>query len=319
MRRTDIRNLSKTARRGAFSLIELLVVIAIIAALMALSAAAVIKFLGSQQVANTRSTLDRTQSQLNKAWSKVKDQANREEIPPAINTWIMTNLAGNDPNAQGRARVIYVKLKLRQAFPMNFNEALNPTPLPALPSYTAYLKGKMGITGSSGAVYESSACVLMALERGVSGAGVDVSDLTKGGASGTVVAPSGANLPFLADAWNHPLFFSRVPAGNLYLNPSTPTSTANPYPLSGGIICYSQPGANDPGDPQGYLQMAAWGATFGSTYSALTLQVLAKGNTSYKLAPMLASAGMDGARQFDPITFAPTTLGTDDLFSTPEK
>ena len=115
-------------------------VIAIIAALMALSASAVMKFMGVQQNNNTQSTLDRTQSQLGKAWSKVKDEANkRTDFPAAIEPWIRTNLAGNDANATGRMRVIYMKLKLRQAFPMNFNEAVNPSPLPPLQAYATYL------------------------------------------------------------------------------------------------------------------------------------------------------------------------------------
>jgi Tfp pilus assembly protein FimT len=193
--------------RASFKLIELLVVIAIIAALMALSASAVIKFLGSQEEANTKATFNKVQSQLNKAWSKVKDEAYKapmtEIVPanavppptPSTNTagkWIQANLAGTDANATNRTRALYVKLKLRQAFPMNFAEALNvpytnpelanwdlstavpASPLPALPAYQTYL-GSMGITGSSAttASYESSVCLLMALQRGVSGAGIN--------------------------------------------------------------------------------------------------------------------------------------------------
>ncbi len=88
------------------------------------------------------------------------------------------------------------------------------------------------------------------------------------------------------------------------------------------MTCYSQPGNNDPGDPQGYLQAPAWGATFGPAFSALTLQVLATGNTSYKLAPMVASGGPNnwiksgGIPPLDPITFY-TTPGSGALFSTP--
>jgi len=314
MRRNEIRTLSKTDRR-AFTLIELLVVIFIIATLMALSAAAVLKYIGSQQVANTRSTLDKTQSQLNKVWGKVKDQANHETMPAATEAWILKYLAGNDANALARTRIIYVKLKMRQAFPMNFNEALFPPtlPLPAgacpkmppLPTYKTYLNS-LGIINSSGASYESSACLLMALQRGVSGAGIDPSDLTKGGATGSVTTPSGGMLTYLTDAWGQPLFFTRVPTGNLSLNP-------NPN---------GWPGANDPGDPQGYLQMAAWGTTYGPSFHAVTLQQLAKGNNSYKLAPMLCSAGMDKTLYTNPVTFAPQmppgdgTYG-DDLFSNP--
>ncbi|MGH7226138.1 MAG: hypothetical protein ACRELF_23225, partial [Gemmataceae bacterium] len=264
---------------------------------------------------NTQSTLDRTQGELGKAWSKVKDQAYKETIPPAIAAWIQANLAGNDANAIGRVRVIYVKLKLRQAFPMNFNEALNITipasPLPPLPAYVTYLNN-LGVFGSSGAAYESSACLLMALNRGVGGAGINADVLTKGGATGNI-----NGLPYLTDAWSRPIFFARFPVGCPVLNPS------------GALL-----GANDPGDPQGYLQMAAWGVTYGPLYSSLTLQQLAPPNSSYKLAPMIASGGptnwaKSGVLSFHPInfqpglytlsngTFVPSTTATGVMYSTP--
>lgn len=306
MRIQEMRNISGTLRRGAFTLIELLVVIAIIAALMALSAAAVIKFMGSQQIANTQTTLDKTQAKLTSVWGKVKDDANKSamsELVPGgggitVKQWIQTNLAGTDVNATNRIRVIYVKLKLRQVFPMNFNEAVNPYPLPPLPAYTAYL-GQLGIAGTLRANYESSACLLMALQRGVSGAGIDSTDLTSGGATGSTPSPNGGNIIYLTDAWGSPIYFTRVPSGNLLLNPNGP-----------------MPGANDPGDPQGYLQMAAWGTTYGPAFSALTLQQLAPGNKSFKLAPMVGSGGMDKTFSANQITFAPV-VGSDDQFSSP--
>ena len=49
-----------------------------------------------------------------------------------------------------RARVMYVKFRLKQEFPTTFAEALNPYPLPPKPTYVAYLN-KLGITGSSAA------------------------------------------------------------------------------------------------------------------------------------------------------------------------
>lgn len=288
--------------RGAFTLIELMVVIVIIAALVALSASAVIKYIEVQQNANTQSILDRTQSQLSRAWSKVKDEAFKETMSPVtVEAWIFNNLAGSDANAVGRARVIYVKLKLRQAFPMTFNEALNPFPFPPLQAYVTYLHS-LNITGSSAATapYESSACLLMALQRGVSGAGINPSDITRGGFTGSYTTPNGGSLPYLTDAWGRPIYFSRFPTGCPVLNPNG-----------------AQPGANDPGDPNGYLQTPNWGASsFGSTFETLTLQQLATGNTSYKLSPMVASGGpVNWTRQgqqlpFDPITFGPPSGGS---------
>jgi hypothetical protein len=282
---------------------ELMVVVTIMAALVALSASAVLKFIEVQQTSNTQSTLDRVQSQLIKAWSKVKDSAAKESIPASI----MGNpaLVGTDVNAPERARVIYMKLRLRQAFPMTFNEALNPAPLPPLPGYTSYL-GNLGILGSSPttAYIESSACLLMALQRGVSGAGIDASDLMSGGAAGSSITPTGGNLPYLNDGWGRPIFFTRVPSGSLYLNP---TGT----PLAG---------ANDPGDPIGYLNTPQWVQTCGTGFTQLTLQPVSP-SASFKLAPMVGSGGpfnwtKAGAPTLNPVTFAPVP-GAGALFSTP--
>lgn len=295
--------------RAAFTLIELLVVIAIISALMTLSAAAVIKYVEIEQISDTQTVLDRTQSQLDKAWSKVKDQIYRETIHADTDQWIRTNLAGNDINATGRVRVLFVKLKLRQAFPMNFTEALYPpmgaagqicpcAQLQPLPAYVQYLHSK-GVQASSGLSWESSACLLMALQRGVSGAGINPEELTRGGAGG--LDKNSFAVPILTDAWGNHIYFSRVPTGCPVLNPNG-----------------AQPGLNDTTDPQGYLQFAKWGTTYGPLFTSLTQQQLAPSNRSYKLSPMLASGGPDPRSQpgLDPVTFKPTPKGTP-LFGKP--
>jgi type II secretory pathway pseudopilin PulG len=327
---------SKKIRRGGFTLVELMIVITIIIALMALTASAIFKYLGSQQSSNTQSTLDRTQSQLGRAWSKVKDDARNaamSETPyiptgsglpykgeTTVGQWIQTYLASNatnpsDPNVTKRKRVIYIKLRLRQAFPMNFNEAVNPAPLPPLQGYVQYLKN-LGISGSSTstAPYESSACLLMALQRGAGGAGINPSELTAGGAAGNYAAALGS-LPYLTDAWSRPIYFTRVPVGSALLNPT-------PYPGGG------QSGANDPLDPEGLLNAGGWASSVGkitpqgTLFVALTQQQLAGGDSSFKQAPMLASGGPDnwmkpgGALPFHPVTFAETP-GGGALFSNP--
>ncbi len=304
------RTTRETPRR-AFTLIELLVVIAIIAALLALSAAAIIRFIGTQQANNTKSELSRTQAQLNRLYSAVKDTAYKNpqwktEMVPGTSTtvesFILSNLAGTDANAKARALVIYVKLKLRQAFPMNFNEAINPYPLPPLPAYKLYLNG-LGITGSTGAVHESSACLLMALQRAVSNQGIDLADLGGGSVVAQFATPN-ATIPALVDAWGTPLAFTRAPTGSIVLNPSG-----------------SQPGPNDPVDPQGLLNSGAWQPTSMRTaFFNLILQQQAVGTgNSFKIAPMVASAGPDRKWQIDPISFTPLTVGAsgDDLFSNP--
>lgn len=297
-------NDSRTPRRGAFTLIELMVVTAIIAALAALTAGAVMKFVEVQQRNNTQSTLDRTQGQLAKAWSRVKHQAYTETIPSSVDTWIRGNVAGSDANAAGRVRIIYVKLKLRQAFPMNFTEVLTQSgPIPPLQVYSTYLT-KLGVNPATIPYqYQSSACLLMALQRGVSGAGLNPEELTKGGAAGNY-----NGLPYLADAWGRPIFFARFPTGCPLLNPNS----------------LPQIGANDPGDPQGLLNDGTWAKLMPQgqqLFSALTLQQLAPPSSpplSYKLAPMVASGGplnwekpripWAGLSAGNYLTFHPTTF-----------
>ncbi len=323
---------------ATFTLLELTVVIFIIVTLMALSAGAVVKFMAIQQHSNTQTALDRTQGKLNKAWSATKDQAFKEPISAAWQQYIMTNLAGSDTNATDRMRVIYVKLRLRQTFPMNFCEALNvpyystslgmnvqslPVPsIPAvLPAYQMFLNN-LGITpaylisqgcmvpGYQPQPYESSACLLMALQRFQSGGGINASDLTSGGSTGNATTPTGGTLPYLTDAWGQPLYFARHPTGSILLNPNG-----------------AQLGNNDLGDPQGYLSSGTWGygpnqtqTTCRNIFFALVLQQPAPQSIptkSYKLAPMLMSTGIDKQLGSDPVTFTPLPGNQDDLFSTP--
>src|SRR5262245_8427078 len=165
--------------RRAFTLVELLVVMTIIAVLLALSAAATLRFLGVQQSSNTKTTLTKVQGELDKQWAAVTDQARNEPIPPSVEASIKSTLAGSDANASRRVRVIYIKLKQRQMFPMTYGEALNPAPLPAVQTYVTYLKQRGITTATSGGPlpHESSACLLMAMQRNPAGGGVKAEDL----------------------------------------------------------------------------------------------------------------------------------------------
>jgi prepilin-type N-terminal cleavage/methylation domain-containing protein len=349
MHRSELSSAPTTTHRQAFTLIEMMIVVFIIAILVALSVSAVMKFMGSQLRSNTQATLDRTQALVNKAWSAEKDDALNavmsDQVPGGggmtIQQWIQANLTFADANAAGRMRVLYVKLRLRRAFPMNFAEVFgvpynftnnanqsgyNPNipaalrnvpsfPLPPLAGYIAYL-ANYGITqasvigpGYTPQSYESSICLLMALQRASSGGGIDLSSLTSGGAVGNVNV-GGQTIPCLVDAWGTPLYFSRAPVGYAPLNAFPYFVTSNPlHPLG-------EPGINDPGDPQGYLQTANWATsapgpgkpTFGHLFAELTLQQLAGANRSYKIAPLIASAGPNTGFEMDPVTFARMTV-----------
>ena len=68
----------------------------------------------------------RLQAQLDARWAAVTRAAHDEPIPDAVRGHAdFQALVGTGPLAAARARVVYVKLKQRQAFPTTFDEALN--------------------------------------------------------------------------------------------------------------------------------------------------------------------------------------------------
>ncbi len=143
MRATD----RSARRRRGFTLVELLVVIAIIGVLVSLTGVTVFRLIGTQQANNTKSELSRLEGELQKEYRAAADKFAKEPIPTTgpLNTvyyGTVLPMAGNDPN---RARVIWVKLRLKQTFPDTFNEALNPVPMPPLPYYQSVL-GALGYT-----------------------------------------------------------------------------------------------------------------------------------------------------------------------------
>ena len=292
-------------------MIELLVAISIIAVLLGLSAAATFKLIGAQLSSNTKTTLVKLQSQLDKQWAAVTHRAKDEDIPDSLrNNPHFATMIGTDANAEARARVLYVKLKQRQMFPMTFDEALNPYPLPPLLPYGTYLKS-LGVSASSPQTqpYESAVCLLMALERSPSGGGVKMEDLGVGTAVAAFTLPSGAQVNGLIDAWKSPLVFCRWPTGSPQLNP-------------GGAAA----GANDSADPQGLLNAPTWVGNNGYSVAARTFMLHGHALpprppgsrlSSYKLAPIIMSAGADAIPDVDPMTLAETGPGAqDNLYST---
>jgi hypothetical protein len=264
------------------------VVIAIIGILLSLTAGAVYRIMGNQQEANTKTFLRSINSNLKKQWTDVYNSALKEQDAEynAVKSTLLTN-AGNNPE---RARVIYAKLCLQRAFPMTIQEALTgPAPGVMLPysGYVQYLKS-IGITKSIGAptAFESSACLLMAMQVGPKHTGVRIEDF----GAGTVGTENygSASVRYFKDGWGNPFFFCRWPTAADKLNPG-----GNP-----------QNGLHDTGDPKGLLNGSDWALTtsagfiwFTKTVPIHNLPTRAGVNsqaTSYTLTPLLVSPGPDG-------------------------
>jgi prepilin-type N-terminal cleavage/methylation domain-containing protein len=319
------RDRTGPAARGAFTLIELLIVLALITVLITLTAGTVLRVIDTQQRNNTQTTLTKLQSALNRQWAAYKDQFFKEDaarLNPVPWAYVY-QMAGNDP---ARARVIWVKLRLSQAFPMSFQEALNgltlpaftgpngpvaATTLPPLPTYQKALQQAGATASASPLNYESAVCLLLALQQSPSGGGVKLEDLGVNSSIKSVVLPNTNSVNALVDGWGTPLQFSRWPTGSALVLNNDPN-----FGLPGS--------ANDPTDPQGLLANTTWQqknptaiVAFQAAFHKLPLPNQANpAPRSFALVPLIASAGSDKLMGLDMVTM--TILSNDandDLYS----
>lgn len=245
--------------RIGFTLVELLVVIAIIAILAALGTWGVFAMIGNQQRRNTEGTIRVVHKVLQSHWKHVIDEAAKESPSDAVR-----NLAGGDP---ARAKVIWIKLRLMEAFPQNSAEVLvvpgtPPTPpfvyrnepvapfAPWIPvnqrRYIATYQGKIGQTSGSPA-----ACLLMALsvKRGSSSLNEDE------------IKYAVNSTRELIDGFNRPLSFTRFQVLSPAENPAANTgATSAKYA--------------DPVDPHGTLLNSTW---YNSPYTIAPQPVMSRG------------------------------------------
>jgi prepilin-type N-terminal cleavage/methylation domain-containing protein len=145
-------------RRSAFTLTEILVVIAIIGILAALGTWGVFAMIGTQQRRNTENTMVVIKKMLDNRWAEVMREADGEEP----SQFVMA-MAGND---LARAKVIWRKVRLAEAFPTTYAEIQNPTVLSGyiLPDrkfkshFTKYQTTVTGMAGGTPANRPRASC-----------------------------------------------------------------------------------------------------------------------------------------------------------------
>jgi len=293
-----------TAARRAFTLLELLVVMSIIGVLLALGASAAHRLMRASTSSATRTTLQRLDVTLRKQLATVNDRARATDRPANVDA-----LAGGDPD---RAAVIWLKIRQKRHFPVNFAEVLAPNPndlsyYTPIPAYMKYLND-LGInTGNTNLRPEaqSAACLYMALRFGPDG--LSDEELGVAGAVRPLDFGGGIQIPCLVDSWGRPLTFCRWPTG------AATTGQSALYP-TGYAAGYS-----DPTDPKNTLLNATW--TGQAAFAALCHPLPATRPAANQPKPMalsmvVVSWGADGKPGVDPLTLQQLSSDSDDnLFS----
>jgi prepilin-type N-terminal cleavage/methylation domain-containing protein len=286
------RSSAKRIRNG-FTLLEILVVIGIIGVLAALTAVAVTKVISGQRGSNTRTAMATIEKTLNEHWAYVVSEAKKETGLDVAFANIDT-IFGHDSTAGERNRLIWIKLRLMEAFPRSYQEmnlpyphkklaALNTNPIiPAnLQKYGAtYNKALGGRTNDQkGGLTESSACLLIALSVMRNGTVLNADVL------GSAVADTDNDgIKEFVDGWGNPLAFFRFPTGNKALQDT------NPY------IGTPRAAFADPVDPGGVL--LNWNGAGRSAFEANVHPIASpipfyKGVAAY-VQPTIVSMGPNG-------------------------
>lgn len=310
------------AKRGGFTLIELLVVFSIIAVLAALIAAGMMTWINSQSRRNTETEIRSIYSALMQHWDAVAADAEKEpNVPQKVIDYADKDLA--------RARVIWIKLRLMEAFPVRFSEIQNfssyAAPLDMIPTgRRRYQEGFKKLLPPPpppppplpDTTTESAACLLMALSVnhfGVSHPPDMFRPFTRD--------VNSDGLQEFVDAWGTPLYFYRFTTGNTDLQGTAPP------PSNKDRLNYL-----DPRDPSGKL-INNWKKPDGSASANpddfdKNFHLRLNGSTAWYSVPALVSAGPDTKfgvqyvqnktsylREFQDMSPVSANDGLDDIYS----
>jgi type II secretory pathway pseudopilin PulG len=233
-------------------------VITIIGILVALGVGAGYSVVSSLRVSATENAMRTIQKVLQEQWNQVIEEAKQEDISPAI-----VALANNDSQL---ARVLWIKLRLYEAFPQNYAEirtamaSSQPGP-PVVPGIYGSAGGQLGYwipKRKNMATYfaalplmdkpghdtntESIACLLMSLSVTRGRAKLDLANL-----AGFVADTDGDGVQELVDKWGNPLHFQRWWGPNPLMPPGA--SAPTPPPLNNWWVMTTLQGGNGPGAP----------------------------------------------------------------------
>lgn len=297
-------------RRPAFTMVELLVVVAIIVVIAGLLSAAVFYTIGGQQSRNTEATVRTAYKVLTEQWSYVVNQAKKETPSPVVKA--MAQVSDGDPTG-ARARVLWTKVRLMEAFPITYAEVNNnakgtdpvcvflygsASQAPAIPlgqqKYrTAYQRnlgsGTLYQDNTGTSATESAACLLMALSVSRGGSSLSADQL------GKFVADSDQDgVNEIVDGFGNALAFYRFAWGTAPLPGGANGGIQGLNPAAIGSRNFA---LADPLDPNGLLLTWASGkGTPRATFHALAHPIALAGSTTntWYVIPVIVSAGPDG-------------------------
>jgi prepilin-type N-terminal cleavage/methylation domain-containing protein len=283
---------SASAARRGFTLVEIIVVLAIIVVLMSLGVGAIMQTRKVQETNNTKTEITKVFQATQKRMQSTVETARNE--PPCL---IAQQLAGINTAVYDdrRARVIHIKMRLIQDFPVSFKEATSavgaPSALGGVDPNPTYVRAfANAVPGTRTWQDESAACLYMALKRQTRGTEFDPDSAL---APQELFDPVGDGIKEIVDAWRQPLVYSRSPGY---------------APSQSAVLAALVPASGDPVDPDKTLSNALW-VTWISTnpqYLAVFTQLFgyAPSTTPPNLTPVISSTGYDAK-----------TFTADDIYS----
>ena len=280
--------LTQKARRNAFTLLELLVVVAIIGVLASLTAGAIFRLRASSLETRTNETLTKLHAAYEQQFKATMDKVRQEAIPFETMAWAQGN--------QDLARIIHIKMRLRQEFPQTSDDLKvyggSITGTAAVDAQLKVIYGPKKIytvnAALVGANYQdnnaNAALLYIALSQARGAQAFNPDQISSGALGKTNVG--GVEFKVFVDSFGNPILYARQIPGDGNSLPVLLELNDTPY-----VKANTPNGKKDPLDPNGVL--ANWTARN-------TIDNWIAGNEStlkndgFNRGPLVFSSGADG-------------------------